>query len=98
MTTIKVKLHLFLERNNQAPVQNSAYESVENSALSDFDENYENLGDRKYLITINYTDNDDLEEKIEELLTSLEDKAGNRDCNIADTYIHAADDESRRWE
>jgi len=97
-TTIKLKLHLFLERNNNVPVQNSAYDNVENGVLPDFDENYEHLGDNEYLLTAHYTDNDDLDKQMEELLTNLEDKAENRDCHIADTYIHATDDKSRRWE
>jgi hypothetical protein len=65
--------------------------------LSKFDANYKNLGERQYLLTTNYTDNDNLDENVEELLTSIEEKAGSRDCNIADTYIHVENDESRQW-
>lgn len=96
--TILLKLNLFLERNNNAKVQDAAYECVENDVLAKFGENYENLGDRKYLLTALYTDSDNLDEQIEELLTSIDDKSESRDCNIAHTYICANDDESRRWE
>jgi len=95
--SITLKLHLFLERNNKADVQDAAFESIEKDVLGKFDEKYKNLGDRKYLLTTNYTDNDNLDEKIEELLSSIEEKAGSRDCNIADTYINVENDESRQW-
>lgn len=96
--SIALTLNLFLERNNKAKVLDSAYDNIENSALREFDDNYENLGDRTYLLTIHYTDNDNLDEKIEELFTALEEQAEKRDCNIAHSYIHAANDKSRRWE
>ena len=95
--SLTLKLHLFLERNNKADVQDSAFENIEKGVLSKFDANYKNLGERQYLLTTNYTDNDNLDENVEELLTSIEEKAGRRDCNIADTYIHVENDESRQW-
>ena len=39
-----------------------------------------------------------LDESLETLLASIEEKVESRDCNIAETFIHAADDKSRRWE
>jgi hypothetical protein len=96
--SISLKLHLFLERNNNAKVQDAAYECIESDTLVKFDKNHENLGNRKYTLTAHYKDSDNLDEQIEALLTSIEDKVSNRDCNISNTYICAADDNSRRWE
>ncbi|MDA0967664.1 MAG: hypothetical protein O2970_12030 [Proteobacteria bacterium] len=96
--SILLKLHLFLERNNNAKVQDAAYECVENDVFTQFDENYKNLGNREYTLTAYYKDDDNLDEQMEELLESIENKVEHRDCNIATTYICVASDKSRRWE
>jgi len=68
--SITLQLNLFLERNNQVPVHEITYESIEDSVLAVFDKNYKNLGHKKYLLIIQHTSDDDLDKKIEELLGS----------------------------
>ncbi|PCI96458.1 MAG: hypothetical protein COB14_10020 [Alphaproteobacteria bacterium] len=96
--SITVKLTLILERNNKAKVPNIIYENIENSVLKELDENYRSIDGRIYLLTVTYIDDDNLDEKIEELLSSIEDKAEDRGCSIDGTFIHVNDNESKRWE
>jgi len=96
--SITLQLNLFLERNNQAPVHDITYESIEDSVLAVFDKNYKNIGHRKYLLTVQHISDDNLDKKIEELLDNIDAKACSRDCNIGNSYIHVVGDENRRWE
>lgn len=96
--SIEIKLILILERHNKAAVQKSTYESIENSIFEKLDKNFKTLEDRNYSLTVTYIDDDNLDEKIEALLSNIEEKAEDRGCSIDGTFAHVTDNESRRWE
>ncbi|MCK5494529.1 MAG: hypothetical protein KAJ14_15575 [Candidatus Omnitrophica bacterium] len=66
--------------------------------LKKLNENFKTLDDRKYSLTVTYIDNDNLDEKIEELLSGIKEKAEDIGCSIDGTFVYVADDENRRWE
>ena len=96
LKTIKILLRLVVENNSQwVRGKKKTYEDIEMFTLPYYDfEKTKN--EHEYILTIEYEDDTDLEEQIDDLYSEIGSAADSRNCFIDDTSISTLDNE-KHW-
>lgn len=95
---IQVKLHIDIENNTEF-VRNKrrTIKDIETWVLPEYDSNFKNLGDNEYLLNIEYTSKQNLDNQMNELLIEIRQTADDRHCFSDDTYIEALNEDEKYW-
>lgn len=97
LKALKVRLYLSIERNNSfVRGKKSAKESVELLILPHYDRNYERSDNGDYLLTILYQSDEELDERMYELLDEIASTADIHNC-FSESGVSAMDGSYRHW-